>query len=290
MILETIGTPALWTGFTGFILLMLVLDLGLFHRRAHVVQIREAIIWVGVWIALALVFNLGIWHWFGSERALEFLTGYLIEKALSVDNLFIFLIIFSYFSVPAALQHRILFFGILGALIMRAIFIALGALLLQKFSWIIYPFGLILILTAIRLFFQKESDVHPENNILIKLFKKLVPHASLFLVVLVTIEVTDLIFAVDSIPAIFAVTSDPFIVYTSNIFALLGLRSLYFALASMMGKFYYLKTGLACVLAFVGVKMLLSELIHIHVAISLLVIILILGTATVASLLFPPAI
>ena len=252
MEIVTIGTPLLWGSFTLFVLVMLVLDLYVFHRKAHEVKMREAIGWTVFWIGLAVIFNLGIWYWFGGERALEFLAGYFIEKALSVDNLFIFLVIFSYFSVPKALQHRVLFWGILGALIMRGVFISLGAVLLQRYHWIIYPFGILLIWTGVKLLIQRARKVHPENNFVVRLFKRLIPitadyrgeafvviesgrrYATPLLLVLLTIEMTDLVFAIDSIPAIFAVTSDPFIVYTSNIFAILGLRSLYFALAGVM--------------------------------------------------------
>lgn len=307
MDMTTIGTPTLWAGFTAFILIMLLLDLVVFHRKVHEVSLREALGWTVFWITLALIFNMGVWHWFGSERALEFLTGYLIEKALSVDNLFIFLVIFSYFSVPNDLQHRVLFLGILGALIMRVVFIGVGAVLLQKFHWVIYPFGALLVWTGIKLLIQRSSEVHPEKNFLVRLFKRFVPmttdyrgtafivaesgrrFATPLLLVLVTIEVTDLIFAVDSIPAIFAVTSDPFIVYTSNIFAILGLRALYFALSGVMEKFHYLRVGLALVLAFVGTKMLISGMFKIPIAISLGVVVILLGLAIAASLLFPKA-
>jgi tellurite resistance protein TerC len=307
MPVESIGTPFLWLGFTLFVLAMLALDLGVFHRTAHVVGVREALVWTAVWIALALGFNVGVYFWFGAERAFEFLTGYVIEKALSVDNIFVFLIIFSVFAVPAALQHRILFWGILGALIMRAIFIVLGAALLQRFHWVIYIFGAFLVYTGIKLLRQQAHEVHPERNLLFRLFRRCVPavhdyHGGHFtvvqngrrcatplLLVLVAIEATDLVFAVDSIPAIFAVTKDPFIVYTSNIFAILGLRALYFALAGMMGKFHYLKVGLSLVLIFVGVKMLLSGIYAIPILVSLGVIVGLLASAIVASQLRPPA-
>ena len=301
----TSGTPALWVGFTLFVCLMLILDLVVFHRKPHAVSVREAIAWTVFWIGLALIFNLGVWNWFGTEKALEFLTGYLIEKALSVDNLFIFLVIFSYFSVPKELQHRVLFLGILGALIMRTLFIGVGAVLLQKFHWIIYPFGALLIWTGIKLLIQRASEVHPEQNFAVRLFKRFVPMttnyrgtafiiiesgrrcATPLLLVLLIIEITDLIFAVDSIPAIFAVTSDPFIVYTSNIFAILGLRALYFALSGVMGKFHYLRVGLALVLAFIGTKMLISGVVKIPIVVSLGVVLVLLGGAIAVSLLFP---
>jgi len=306
MPLDSIGTPPLWIGFTLFVLAMLALDLGVFHRKAHVVGVREALVWTAVWIALALLFNVGVYVWFGAERALEFLTGYVIEKALSVDNIFVFLVVFAVFAVPAALQHRVLVWGILGALIMRALFIVLGAALLQRFHWVIYLFGAFLVFTGIKLLVQRAGEVHPERNPLFRLFRRCVPsvqdyrgghfivmeggkrYATPLLLVLVAIEATDLVFAVDSIPAIFAVTMDPFIVYTSNIFAILGLRALYFALAGMMEKFHYLKVGLSLVLAFVGVKMLLVGVYKIPILVSLGVIVALLAGAVVASLLRPP--
>lgn len=307
MELETIGTPLLWIGFTLFVLAMLALDLGVFHRRAHEVGVREALSWTLVWITLALIFNVGVYHWFGPERALEFLTGYVIEKALSVDNIFVFIVIFSYFAVPAALQHRVLFWGILGALVMRAIFILLGAALLQMFHWVIYLFGAFLVFTGVKLLLQRGSEVHPERNPLFHLFRRLVPsvsgyqgsrftvveagkrYATPLLLVLVAIETTDIVFAVDSIPAIFAITRDPFIVYTSNIFAILGLRALYFALAGVMTRFHYLRVGLALVLAFVGAKMMLTDLYKIPIAASLTVVAALLAGSVVASLIRPLA-
>jgi tellurite resistance protein TerC len=306
MPIDTIGTPVLWIGFTLFVLAMLALDLGVFHRTAHAVSIREALVWTAVWITLALGFNVGVYVWFGAERAFEFLTGYVIEKALSIDNIFVFLVIFSVFAVPATLQHRVLFWGILGALIMRAVFIVLGAALLQRFHWVIYIFGAFLVFTGIKLLRQRADEVHPERNPLFRLFRRCVPavhdyhgghftvvkagrlYATPLLLVLVAIEATDLVFAVDSIPAIFAVTQDPFIVYTSNIFAILGLRALYFALAGMMGKFHYLKVGLSLVLVFVGVKMLLAGVYTIPILASLGVIVALLAGAVVASQLRPP--
>ncbi len=302
---ETIGTPGLWLGFTAFILALLALDLGVFHRKAHEVTTREAVTWSAIWISLALLFNVGIAAWFGRERGLEFLSGFLIEKALAVDNIFVFAVVFSTFAVPPALQHRVLFWGILGALIMRAIFIAVGAALIHQFHWIMYVFGGFLILTGIKLFIQREAEMHPEQNPLVRLFMRVVPsvstyHGSRFfilkegrryatplLLVLVVIEVTDLIFAVDSIPAIFAVTGDPFIVYTSNIFAILGLRSLYFLLAGVMGQFHYLKVGLALVLVFVGIKMLMIDVYKFPIVLSLGVIVALIGGAIVASWLRP---
>jgi len=296
----------LWVGFNVFVLAMLALDLGVFHRKAHVVSLRESITWTVVWVTLALLFNGGVWHFYGSQKALEFLTGYLIEKSLSVDNVFVFALLFSYFAVPAKYQHKVLFWGILGALIMRAIMIFLGAALIAKFTWIIYVFGGFLVLTGIKMVVKREEEIHPERNPVVKWFKKLIPVTSDYrgdrffvrengvraatplFVVLLLVEVSDLIFAVDSIPAIFAVTTDPFIVYTSNVFAILGLRSLYFALAGVMDKFHYLKIGLGVVLAFVGVKMLLAHTAwKLDTLVSLAVVAGILAISVVASLLRP---
>lgn len=296
----------LWVGFNVFILAMLALDLGVFHRKSHVVTFKESISWTVVWVVLALCFNLGVWHYYGSQKALEFFTGYLIEKSLSVDNVFVFALLFSYFAVPLQYQHKVLFWGILGALIMRAIMIALGAALITRFTWVIYIFGAFLILTGIKMILKREEEIHPERNPVVRWFKKLMPvtseyrkdrffvkengvrYATPLFVVLLLVEFTDLIFAVDSIPAIFAVTKDPFIVYTSNVFAILGLRSLYFALAGVMDKFHYLKIGLGVVLSFVGVKMLLGHTQYkIDTLVSLGVVCGILALAVVASLIWP---
>jgi tellurite resistance protein TerC len=296
----------LWVGFNVFVLAMLALDLGVFHRKAHVVSLKESLTWTFVWIGLALVFNAGVWHYYGSQKAIEFFTGYLIEKSLSVDNVFVFALLFSYFAVPPQYQHKVLFWGILGALVMRAIMIALGAALITKFSWIIYVFGGFLILTGIKMIVKREEEIHPERNPVVRWFKKLMPvtadyrgdkffvrengirMATPLFVVLLLVEFSDLIFAVDSIPAIFAVTKDPFIVYTSNVFAILGLRSLYFVLAGVMDKFHYLKIGLGVVLAFVGVKMILAHTAwKIDTLVSLGVIVLILTTSVVWSLVKP---
>jgi tellurite resistance protein TerC len=303
MEVTTIATPWMWAGFTALVLAMLALDLGVFHRHAHAVKVREAATWSVVWVTLALAFNGWIAATWGSQRGLEFLTGYLIEKALAVDNIFIFLVIFSSFHVPAAYQHRILFWGILGALIMRALFIFAGAALLAKFHWVMYLFGAFLVLTGGRLLVQRETEPHPEHNPLFRLFKRMVPSvpdhedgkflvrrdgrwfATPLLLVLVLIEITDLIFAVDSIPAIFAVTNDPFIVYTSNIFAILGLRAMFFLLAGVMDRFSYLKVGLAFVLMFVGTKMLLTDIYKIPIGLSLGVVVAILASSVIASLL-----
>ncbi|HKU42422.1 MAG TPA: TerC family protein [Polyangiales bacterium] len=307
MPLETIGTPWLWAGFIAFVLALLAIDLGVFHRQAHEVTLKEAGIWSAVWVALALVFNVGVYFWFGAQTALEFTTGYLIEKALAVDNIFVFVVIFATFSVPAAYQHRVLFWGVLGALIMRAGFILAGGAFLQRFHWAIYVFGGILAITGVKLLVQRNEEVHPEKNPVVRLFQRFVPvttqyhgdkftvvqqgrrYATPLLLTLVAIEVSDLIFAVDSIPAIFAVTPDPFIVFTSNIFAILGLRSLYFLLAGVITKFTYLKVGLSFVLIFVGIKMLIMDVFKIPIGVSLGVIAGILGLSVLVSLLRPPA-
>jgi TerC family integral membrane protein len=306
MVIDSVGTPALWIGFTVFVLAMLVLDLGVFHRKAHEVRFREAIVWSVVWIALALAFNGLIYLWFGSGRALEFMTGYLIERALSIDNIFVFLVIFSYFGVPKAYHHHVLFWGILGALVMRAVFIVLGAVLVEEFHWVMYLFGFFLIVTGFKLLRQRLADVHPERNLVYRLFARIVRsvgtyhgarftvvqagrrYATPLMLVLVAVEASDLVFAVDSIPAIFAVTRDPFIIYTSNIFAILGLRALYFVLAGLMDRFQYLNVGLALVLAFVGGKMLLVDLYPIPIEVSLGVVATLLAGAAVASLLRSP--
>lgn len=306
------GTIWLWIGFNLFVLFMLALDLGVFHRKAHVVSIREATIWSIVWIALAMVFNLGLYLFWdqispasdysNSEAALAFFTGYLIEKSLSVDNIFVFVLIFTFFAVPAAYQHRVLFWGIIGALLMRGTLIALGAVLLKEFHWIIYIFGAFLIFTGIRMALHRNEQMHPEQNPLVKLLRMVMPitenytgdkffirragklMATPLFLVLLLVESTDLVFAVDSIPAIFAVTNDPFIVYTSNVFAILGLRSLYFLLAGVVDRFYYLKLGLSAVLVFVGIKMVIVDLYKIPVGISLGLIASILAISVVASL------
>lgn len=294
-----------WILFNLFVLIMLALDLGVFHRKAHVVRLKEALGWSVVWICLALLFDLLIYFWLGPETALQFLAGYVIEKSLSVDNLFVFLLIFSYFSVPSIYQHKILFWGILGALIMRAIFIAAGITLIEKFHWMIYLFGGFLIITGIKMAFQKDKELHPEANPVLRLFRRFVPvtseyHESRFwvikegkrwatplFVVLLLVETTDVIFAVDSIPAILAVTRDPFIVYTSNVFAILGLRALYFALAGIMQLFHYLHYGLSLILVFVGTKMLISDIYKVPIGIALAVIAGILIVSVVASILRP---
>jgi len=295
-----------YAGFLVFVLAMLAIDLGLFHRESHSVSIREAAGWTIAWITMALLFAVGLWWRSGSDRALEFVAGYLIEYSLSMDNIFVFVLIFTFFAVPPAYQHRVLFWGILGALVMRGLMIAAGAALIERFEWIIYIFGGFLVFTGIRMAFHKDEAVHPENNPLIRLvtrFVRVTPKfegdrffvrdaaglaATPLFVVLLMVESTDLIFAVDSIPAIFAVTRDPFIVFTSNVFAILGLRSLYFVLQGAVDKFHYLKIGLAAVLTFVGAKMLLGHWYHIPTVASLAIIASLLGTAIVVSLLRPP--
>ena len=298
----TIGSPALWGGFIVFVLVMLAVDLGL-HRKAHEVGVKEAATWSAVWIALAAAFGGLVYWWFGRERALEFATGYLLEKALAVDNLFVFIVIFSAFAVPAALQHRVLFWGILGALIMRAAFIFAGGALLQRFHWLMYIFGGFLIVTGAKLLLHSSSDeASPEENKIVRLVRRLFPvsrdyHGARFtvmeggrrratplLLALVTVELSDVVFAIDSIPAVYAVTEDPFIVFTSNIFAILGLRSLYSLLARVIEKFHLLKIGLALVLLFVGAKMVLVSVIKVPIGVSLAVIAVILVGSIVASM------
>ena len=295
----------LWIVFGVVVGGMLVLDLGVFHRKAHVVSLREALAWSVAWIALALIFNVGIYYVSGEEKALEFLTGYLIEKSLSVDNVFVFLMIFSYFVVPTPYHHRVLFWGILGALIMRAIFIALGVTLLNAFHWMIYLFGAFLVLTGIKMLLLGERRIEPERNPVLRLFRRIVPvtptyEGQRFLVrqgglvaatplalVLIVVETTDVIFALDSIPAILAITRDPFIVYTSNVFAILGLRALYFLLAGFMEIFRYLKVGLSFVLMFVGIKMMVADMYKVPIGASLAIVAGILAASVIASLLLP---
>jgi tellurite resistance protein TerC len=305
MPLESIGSPLLWVGFLAFVLAMLAIDLGIFHKKAHEISLKEAGIWSGVWVTLAAIFNGGVYFWFGSERGLEFTTGYLLEKALSVDNIFVFLVIFATFRVPAIYQHRVLFWGVLGALGMRAVFIVAGGAFLQRFHWAIYVFGGLLALTGVKLLLQRNEELHPEANPVVRWIQRVLPvtpefkgphftvvengrrYGTPLLLALVAAEVTDLIFAIDSIPAVFAVTTDPFIVFTSNIFAILGLRSLYFLLAGVITKFVYLKVGLSFVLIFVGAKMLIMDVYKIPIAVSLVVIAGILALSIGASLLRP---
>jgi tellurite resistance protein TerC len=294
-----------WAGFHAFVFLMLALDLGVFNRRIHAPTMREAGTWSAVWISLALIFNGLIFQAEGHQKGLEWFTGYVLEKSLSVDNLFVFVLVFRSFQVDLRHQHRVLFWGVLGALIMRAAMILAGTALLNRFEWMMYVFGGFLVYTGLKMLLAKDVESDPAQNPMVRLFKRLVPYdengghehfwvvregrrfATPMVLVLITIEVTDLVFAVDSIPAVLAVSRDPFVVYTSNIFAILGLRSLYFLLAKMMDRFHRVKTGLAVVLAFVGVKMCIAEWIKIPVEYSLLVIAAVLMGSIVASLAWP---
>jgi len=299
----SLGSWPLWVGFLCFVGAMLALDLGVFHRRPHSISLREAAAWSGVWIALAGLFAAGVFHFYGAERALEFTTGYVLEKALTVDNIFVIVLIFGAFGVPTHQQHRVLFWGVLGALAMRAVFIVAGTALVARFHWMLSLFGLFLVITGVRLLLARGVQGHPEDNVLVRLARRVLPLApgremehfftrvegrtmatGLFLALL-TVEFTDLVFAVDSIPAVLAVTQDPFIVFTSNIFAILGLRSLYFVLAGVVQKFRYLKVGLALVLVFVGVKMTIVDILKIPVGISLAVIGTLITGAIVWSLI-----
>lgn len=299
-------TPIIfWITFNAFVLIMLALDLGVFHRKSHEVNIKEALTWTFVWVCLALVFNVIIYFWRGQQQALEFFTGYLVEKALSVDNIFVFIMIFTYFQIPTKYQHKVLFWGIIGALIMRVIFIFAGVALLEKFHFTIYIFGALLIFTGIKMFNHNNSEIDPDKNPVLKLFKRFIPvtpnlhedkfftkiegkrFATPLFLVLILIETTDLIFAVDSIPAILAITQDHFIVYTSNVFAILGLRSLYFALAGIVHRFWLLSYGLAIVLVFVGIKMTLIDFYKIPVEWSLVTIAFIIAGSLLLSLKIP---
>ncbi len=303
--MENVNMIWFWVGFNLFVLAMLALDLGVFHRKPHEVRFKEAMAWTGVWVVLALTFNVAVYHWWGAQTGLEFLTGYLIEKSLSIDNVFVFLLIFSYFKVPSKYQHEVLFWGILGALIFRAIFIAVGITLLEHFHWLVYVFGAFLVFTGVKLALEKDKEIHPERNPILRLFRRIMPvteqyeegkffvrkngrtWATPLFVVLLVIETTDVIFAVDSIPAILAITKDPFIVYTSNVFAILGLRALYFALAGIMRLFHHLHYGLAAILGFVGIKMILSDIYKIPIMVSLSFILSALALSIIASLLWP---
>jgi tellurite resistance protein TerC len=314
-------TIVLWVAFIALILLLLALDLGVFHKTAHVIGSREALLWTLFWIALALLFCIFIYHayrahWFGignesdhvtggSDAALKYVTGYIVEKSLSLDNIFVIAVIFAYFKVPLIHQHRVLFWGILGALVMRGVMIAAGAALIEKFSWMIYVFGILLVVTALRMLFTRNEQMEPEKNVLLRLARRIYPVTKTFqdakfftrlhnrraitplFLVLLVIESTDVLFAIDSIPAIFAITTDPFIVFTSNVFAILGLRSLYFAIAAMMSRFRYIKVSLVFVLAYVGVKMILSHHYPIPTTISLGVIVGAIATGILTSLFIP---
>jgi tellurite resistance protein TerC len=294
---------AVWLGFTGVVVALLVLDLGVLNRRSHVLTFKEAMSWSLGLIAFALLFGLFLWWREGAQHALEYYTGYLVELSLSVDNLFVFILIFNYFGVPAAAQPKVLKWGILGAIVMRLIMIVLGALLLARFEWIIYVFGGILIVTGIRMLTQKDERIEPEKNPVVRLARRVLPFADSYdgtrffsrtgvgrvlatplLLVLIVVEWSDLVFAIDSIPAIFAITRDPFLVYSSNIFAILGLRALFFVLASMLDRFVYLKPGVALILVFVGAKMALSAWLHVPIGVSLGVILLTLASAVGLSL------
>ncbi len=300
--MQSVGTPWLWAGFVGLVLALLALDLGVFHRRDKVISAREALAWTFVWIALSLLFDGFVWWRFGANTALEFLTGYLIEKSLSVDNLFVFVLVFGTFAIPRAYQHRVLFWGILTALVLRAVMIFAGTALLQRFHALIYVFGVFLVFTGVRLLAREHGAQHPERSWAFRLLRRVLPsthriegHAffvreagrtvatPLFLA-LALIELSDVVFALDSIPAIFGVTLDPFIVFTSNIFAILGLRSLYFAVAQLLARFHYLSAGIAAVLVFIGVKMTASGVVHVNAIVSLAVVVALLGAAILFSL------
>jgi tellurite resistance protein TerC len=295
----------LWTIFGAVVAVMMALDLGVFHRRAHAVKFKEALAWSAVWLLLAMAFMGLVYWWRGPQVALEFLTGYVIEESLSVDNLFVFLLIFSYFKVSAHHQHDVLFWGILGALVFRAIFVVAGVTLIHRFEWIIYVFGAVLIISGIKMGFEKDKEIHPEKNPVLRLFRKLMPVTDHFengkffvrrdakvlatplFIVLLVVETTDIVFAVDSVPAVLAITTDPFIVYTSNVFAILGLRSLYFVLAAFVDLFHYLHYGLSAILVFVGAKMIVADFFKIPTGIALSVVAGILVVSVAASLIWP---
>jgi TerC family integral membrane protein len=294
--------PYIWAGFVAFVLAMLAFDLFIFHREAHEVSTREATMWTAIWMSMGLSFTLVIWAWQGGTRAGEYIAGYLLEYSLSADNIFVFVLIFGYFAVPAVLQHRVLFWGILGALVFRATFIVAGAALLHRFDFMFYIFGAFLVFTGIRMARHDEVDVHPDKNLVLRMFRRFVRMSPTYegqkffivkdglrmatplLAVLIVVETTDIIFAVDSIPAIFGVTREPFLVFTSNAFAILGLRALYFLLANMMSRFQYLQLGLSTILVFIGAKMLTNDLFHMPIWASLSFIVLTLTVAVLFSL------
>ena len=296
---------SVWVGFNILILVLIAIDLGVLHKKSHVISVKEALLWSAGWIFISLTFNVGVYFWFGYDSALQFLTGYLIEKSLSVDNIFVFAILFSYFKVKPEYQHKVLMWGILGALFMRGAMIALGTALISNYHWVIFILGAFLVYTGIKMAIQKEISVHPEKNPVVNLAKRFIPMSNDYdgdkfvttingkkiftplIVVLIVVEVTDLMFAVDSIPAIFAITTDSFIVYTSNVFAILGLRALYFALSGVLDMFHYLKYGLGLVLSFVGVKMLISEFYVISIPVALGVVAAILVISVVVSIMVP---
>jgi len=292
----------LWGGFNILVLIMLAIDLGIFHRKDHKISVKEGLVWSVIWIVVALIFNVFVYFWHGHEAALQFFTGYLIERSLSIDNIFVFLLVFTYFKVPDQYQYKVLFWGILGALVLRGLFIALGAILIATFHWVIYIFGAFLVYTGIKMGVTEDKQIEPEKNPVLRSLRKIMPitksyvnghfitrvnmkrYGTPLLVVLVVVETTDIVFAVDSIPAIFAITLDPFIVYTSNVFAILGLRALYFAIAGLMDMFQYLKYGLSSILTYVGIKMLISGFFKIPDLISLGIIALLLTASIVASI------
>jgi tellurite resistance protein TerC len=295
----------LYVAFVGLVLVFLLIDLGIFHKKTHAVSIKEAVAWAAVWFAAAMLFNLWVWWECGAEMGLQFFTGYIIEKSLSVDNLFVILLVFTAFAIPAKLQHRVLFWGIMGALIMRGVLIGVGAALISKFDWIFYIFGAFLIYTGFKMFFQKEEKFDPKHSWIVRWIRKIVPVTGLkgehfftkekgkmavtiLFVALMVVEFTDLVFAFDSIPAIFAITTDPFIVFTSNVFAILGLRSLYFVIAKAHDMFSHLKTGLAVILVFIGIKLLVKDFWHPNIFVALGVVLGILIISIVASIFHKP--
>jgi len=294
-----------WIFFGVFILAMLALDLGVFNRKTHVIQMKEALLWTSFWVTLALLFGAGIYFFYGHGKAIEYVTAYLIEYSLSIDNLFVFMLIFRYFDVPRAYEHKALFWGILLALITRGVFIFAGVALISRFHWVMYIFGAFLIVTGIKMALNKQTEVHPDKNIAIRLLRYVMPVSKNFsgakffvreggvrfatpmLAVLLALETTDILFAIDSIPAVLAISQDPFIVYTSNVFAILGLRSLFFAISGLMRLFHLLHYGLASILSFVGVKMLIADFFHVPVGISLLIIASILIASIISSVVWP---
>lgn len=294
-----------WIFFGVFILAMLALDLGVFNRKTHVIQMKEALLWTSFWVTLALLFGAGIYFFYGHGKAIEYVTAYLIEYSLSIDNLFVFMLIFRYFDVPRAYEHKALFWGILLALITRAVFIFAGVALISNFHWVMYIFGAFLIVTGIKMALNKQTEVHPDKNIAIRLLRRVMPVSKNFsgakffvleggarvatpmLAVLLALETTDILFAIDSIPAVLAISQDPFIVYTSNVFAILGLRSLFFSISGLMRLFHLLHYGLAAILSFVGVKMMIADFFHVPVGISLLIIASILAASIISSVVWP---
>lgn len=294
-----------WIGFTVFILAMLALDLGVINRKAHVIKMKEALLWTAFWVTLSIGFGLGVYYFYGHGKAMEFFAGYLIEYSLSIDNLFVFMLIFRFFAVPHELEHKALFWGILLALITRAVFIFAGVALINTFHWVMYIFGAFLIFTGIKMAFNKQTEVHPDKNVAIRMLRFFMPvdtqfsggkfivvkdgvrFATPMLAVLLALETTDILFAIDSIPAVLAISKDPFIVYTSNVFAILGLRSLFFAISGLMKLFHFLHYGLAGILTFVGVKMLIEDFFHVPVTASLIVIASILVVSIVSSMIWP---